>query len=154
MTAKEKARLLGLFFGIYTALSLFFIVAIGVIYAIFFGVIFSGMPTKPGDPPPEVMLPIILVIFAFVFVISLLFMIPEIVAAYGLRKEKPWAKIWTIIASVLAVMSFPFGTAVGVFGLIFTFSEEGKAYFAEIEARHAIGSANEPILQQPPAEWR
>lgn len=153
MNAREKARLLGLFFGIYTALSLVMLVAIGVFYAVIFGFI-TSLPTRPGDPPPEFMLPFILIIFAFALLISIVFMIPEVVAAYGLRKEKPWARLWTIIASVLAVMSFPFGTAVGVFGLIFTFSDEGKAYFAEIEARNALGSVNDPILQQPPAEWR
>jgi hypothetical protein len=64
-----------------------------------------------------------------VVIVSLAFSVPKIVAGYGLRKGRSWAKIWTIIACVLAVMSVPLGTAVGVYGLWFVFGDAGKAYF-------------------------
>lgn len=129
MTGNEQARLLGLFFWLLTGLQLLIVAGIGIIYVVFFGVMMTAMPHKASDPPPEVMLPIIVIVMIAVFVITLLMAIPKIVAGYGLRNEKSWAKVWAIVACVLACMNFPFGTAVGVYGLVFILGDAGKAYF-------------------------
>jgi hypothetical protein len=134
MTARDKARLLGLLFGIYTIFSIVLVVAIAVVYIVLFGTLFRAMPTNPGDPDMTLMLPILIAIMIGMVVFAIIFHIPEMVAAHALRKDKPWAKVWTIIASALACLSFPLGTALGVFGLIFTFSDEGKQYFDDLEA--------------------
>jgi len=129
MTGKEQARLLGLLFWLLTGFQLFLVGAICIIYVVIFGAVLSSTPHRPNDPPPEIFIPIILVVAAILFVMTLLFAIPKLVAGYGLRKEKPWARTWAIVASVMAAMHFPFGTAVGVYGLIFLFGDAGKAYF-------------------------
>jgi uncharacterized BrkB/YihY/UPF0761 family membrane protein len=129
MTGKEQARLLGLLFWLLTAFQLFLILIVGIIYAVFVGAILGTQPHRPNDPPPEIFIPIIIAVVAILFVMTFLFAIPKIVAGYGLRKEKPWARTWAIVASVMAAMHFPFGTAVGVYGLIFLFGDAGKAYF-------------------------
>jgi len=129
MTGKEQARLLGLLFWLLTGFQLFVVALVAVLYAVIGAVIIPGMPRRPNDPPPELLITIFIVVIAMMFIMTILFAIPKIVAGYGLRKEKPWAKIWAIIASVMAVMNFPFGTAVGVFGLIFLLGDAGKAYF-------------------------
>jgi len=129
MTGKEQARLLGLLFWLLTAFQLFLILIIGIIYAVFVGAILGTQPHRPNDPPPEIFIPIIIAVVAILCVMTFLFAIPKIVAGYGLRKEKPWARTWAIVASVMAAMHFPFGTAVGVYGLIFLFGDAGKAYF-------------------------
>jgi hypothetical protein len=64
--------------------------------------------------PPELFLVIVIAVMAILFVTTLLFAIPKIIAGYGLRNEKSWARIWTIIACCMAVMSFPLGTALGM----------------------------------------
>jgi hypothetical protein len=129
MTPNDKARLLGLFFWLFTALNVLVIVAIAVIYVAIFGVIFSQQPQRASDPPPEFVIGIMAAIFIFLLIFTLLFSIPKVVAGYGLRKGKPWARTWSIIASIIACTSFPLGTAIGVFGLVFLFSDEGKLYF-------------------------
>ena len=144
MTASDKARLLGLFFWIFTALNVLLIVFIAVVYLGIFGFAFTQAPQRANDPPPEMILGIIAVIFFFVLVVTLLFSIPKIVAGYGLRKNKPWARGWAIAASIMACMSFPLGTAIGVFGLVFLFSDEGKLFFDQQEYAGRIGQTPPP----------
>jgi hypothetical protein len=132
MTPREHAKLLGLFMWIFAGLQIGVIALIGIFYVFIFGAVASQMGKTPrhgNDPSPEAFLGIFAVVMIFALVITLAFMVPKIVAGYGLRKGKSWAKVWTIVACVLAVMSVPLGTAVGVYGLWFVFGDEGKAFF-------------------------
>ncbi|MGH9948653.1 MAG: hypothetical protein ACRD6X_15860 [Pyrinomonadaceae bacterium] len=149
MTANDKARLLGLFFWLYTGLHILIVGGIAVIYLAIFGAVFSQLPQKPDEPPPELIMAIIAFVFFVTLIFTLLFSIPKIVAGYGLRKNKPWARTWAIVGSIMACMSFPIGTALGVFGLVFLFSDEGKLYFDERSAVGQIGP-NQPA----PNSWQ
>lgn len=62
---------------------------------------------------------------AFLLALSL----PGFVAGVGLLSYKPWARILTIVLSVLHLLNFPFGTFVGVYGLWVMFSDEGARLF-------------------------
>jgi hypothetical protein len=152
MTPKEHAKLLGLFMWIFAGLHIVIVAAIMVVYLAFAGVIavaISNEPHRPGSappPPPEFIIGIMFVAVIIALVATLVFMIPKIVAGYGLRNGKSWAKIWTIIACILAVMNFPLGTAVGVYGLWFCFGDEGKAFFEGPE----FASRQVP----PPNNWQ
>ena len=132
MTAHDKAKLLGLFYWLFTALNVIIVAVIAVIYIAIFGIVFSNVPQKAGDPPPEFIISILVVVFAFVLAFTVLFSIPKMVAGYGLRKGKSWARVWAIVAAIICCLSFPIGTAIGVFGLVFIFSDEGKKYFEDI----------------------
>jgi heme/copper-type cytochrome/quinol oxidase subunit 3 len=129
MTGKEQARLLGLLFWLLTGFQILLVGVIAIFYIFFFGFIFASVPQGKDAPPPEFVIGIVVFVVALIFIMTLLFAVPKVVAGYGLRKEKSWAKIWAIIASVMAVMNFPFGTAVGIYGLIFILGDAGKAYF-------------------------
>ena len=52
--------------------------------------------------------------------------IPSLLAGWGLMKRKSWARVLTIIVSILSLPSFPLGTAIGVYGLWVMFNEETK----------------------------
>src|SRR5437899_5760834 len=129
MTGKEQANLLGLFFWIFTGFQVFGIAVVTVIMIVYFGVIMAVVPHKADDPTPVFLGIGFIVVLAVILVSFLLFSIPKVVAGYGLRKEKSWAHIWAIVACCMAVLSFPLGTALGVWGLIFLFGDEGKRYF-------------------------
>jgi|GEM_PF-688362 len=157
MTSKDKARLLGLLFWLFTAFNILIIVLIGIFYTAIFGLIALNPASGDKDaPPPEIIIPIIAGIFIFLTVVTILFSIPKLVAGYGLRKQKPWARGWSIAASIMACMSFPIGTAVGVFGLVFLFSDEGKQYFGiPMYAQHQFPPPSEIDRQAPPPNsWR
>jgi hypothetical protein len=153
MTPREHANLLGLFMWIFAGLQLLVAGLIGVIYLAFAGVVaaaISEAPRKAGDPPPEVIIGFVFMIMIIALIVTVAFMIPKFVAGYGLRKGKSWAKIWTIIACVLAVLNFPLGTAVGVYGFWFVFGDEGKAFFDGPDFRAHPGAAPPP----PPNSWQ
>jgi hypothetical protein len=124
------------------------VAVIAIIYISIFGFVFTQVPQKPGEPDPAFVMVILIVAFAIALVFTVLFSIPKIVAGYGLRKQKPWARTWAIVASIMACMSFPFGTAIGVFGLVFLFSDEGKLYFEEV-TRGKLGIPANMMAPQP-----
>jgi hypothetical protein len=134
MTGREQAKLLSTLLWVLTALQLFGVVVFAVIFVAAFGISMGTMPNDKKAPPPEFFIPFMGVVFLIVVLVTILYSIPKVVAGYGLRKEKSWAKIWTIIACIVGIMNVPFGTAVGVYGLIFIFGDEGKAYFDSLEA--------------------
>jgi hypothetical protein len=55
--------------------------------------------------------------------------IPGIIAGWGLLARRPWARIVIIILSIFALIRFPLGTIVGVYGLWVLLSSEGAAQF-------------------------
>jgi hypothetical protein len=124
---------------------------IGLFYVFFFGAFALTAPRKANDPPPEFLLGVVIAVFIILFVMTLLFAIPKIVAGYGLRKGKSWAFIWAIIACCMAVMSGPLGIAVGVYGLVFIFGENGKAYFEELRYGRLSAST---VTAPPPNSWQ
>ena len=134
----------GLQIGVIALIAIFYVAIFGFIAASM-----GNMPHRADDPPPEAILGIVVVIMIFALVVTLAFMIPKIVAGYGLRKGKSWAKVWTIVACVLAVMSVPLGTAVGVYGLWFVFGDAGKAFFDGPDF-----TATPTTAPPPPNSWQ
>ncbi|MCC6729911.1 MAG: hypothetical protein IT208_11300 [Chthonomonadales bacterium] len=43
--------------------------------------------------------------------------LPGLIAGVGLLQYAPWARVLGILVSILYLLNFPFGTAVGVYGL-------------------------------------
>lgn len=149
MTGKEHAKTLGILFWVYEGLQIFglviaFVVLLGMSGFMFYGI--SQSPQRAGEPPPEVFLGIMGVITVVVITLNVLFLIPGVVAAYGLKKEKPWAKTWIIIGCCLAMLNIPFGTGLAIYGLWFVLGEQGKAYFDDPNG----GMYSPP----PPNTWR
>jgi O-antigen/teichoic acid export membrane protein len=88
--------------------------SIGLAIAILFFTFFNLIGSFVDDHEAEFVLKIIAnVIMVLVTVIS----IPGILAGIGLFKRKEWARILTLIISVLNLFSFPFGTALGVYSI-------------------------------------
>lgn len=61
----------------------------------------------------------------FFFVISL----PGIIAGIGLLKRKEWARILTLILSVIDLFNIPIGTAVGIYSIWALVQDETIALF-------------------------
>jgi len=65
-------------------------------------------------------------IACFLIAISL----PGIIAGIGLLKFRPWARILAIILGAMHLLSFPCGTALGVYALVVLLNDETAAAFA------------------------
>lgn len=66
------------------------------------------------EPEGGVVLSIIADVLAIVFIVI---SVPGILAGIGLYKRKEWARILTLILSVIEIFSFPFGTAIGIYSI-------------------------------------
>jgi hypothetical protein len=125
MTAKEQNRLAGIFLLIHGGLQTLMMLFLCIIYGIFGAAIFFG-----GRRGEDQMVGLVFVaMVALVFVVSLIFIIPQVIGGWKMYKEQPNARTWGIVGSIMACMSVPLGTAAGVFGLIFLFGDQGKQFY-------------------------
>ena len=147
MTAKEHNRLSGIFLmahgGMQGAVMLLICLVYGIIGAAIFG-------TARGDERFVGVFFIIAIIFVAVF--TILFAGAQILGGYKMFKERPNARTFGIIASIVSILSFPLGTAAGVYGLWFLFGEEGKRFYLNpgMPYQPMIGQQQYQFQEPPP----
>ena len=166
MTPEEHNKTLGtlhLVYGGFQALMMLVIVALSFFIA-------SAFRNVPGGGDEA---GLVFVIMTVAVLLNLIFTIPSFVAGYGLRKQKSWAKLWGIIAGVVAGMSFPLGTALCVYSIWFLLGDDGRELYGEANGerkrREALYGAPQPAgwaaqyasrerereyAPPPPPNWR
>ena len=115
---RQHVPILGWCFIVYHAIAAFAGICIGAIV--------TGAGAISGER--EVMFltgTIGIAIASFLIVVS----IPGIIAGVGLLKFRPWARILAIIIGALHLLSFPFGTALGVYTLVVLLNAEAPSLF-------------------------
>lgn len=140
MTAKEHNKTLGILFLIYLALQ---ILGFVIVIVAMFAVMSVALTANSRDAAP---IAFVFGIAIFALLISLVFLIPTLLAGLKMLKEKPNARIWGIIAAVIAILNIPLGTALGVYALWFLFSEEGKNFY--------LANGNQNMYPPPPQSWQ
>ena len=71
----------------------------------------------PNDPDALLAVPIVGLIGGILVMLIFTLSVPVIIAGIGLLKHRPWARILTIVLSVLNLINIPFGTLLGIYGL-------------------------------------
>ena len=144
MTLEEHKRLLGIlhlvYGGLHGLLAFVLVIAFGVPAVVILG-------NSPGGAGAPMAFVIIALLLALLF--SLLFLIPPVVAGYGLLKHKPWARTASLVASVIEVLNLPFGTALAVYNFWLLFGQNARPGGAD-----SFGAATRPPLgatTAPPA---
>jgi hypothetical protein len=115
----------------------------GLAALVFFGGLAGIISFTDADPDARVGSLIMGGIGGLAFLVCLLLSLPALIAGAGLLKFRPWARVLTIILSVINILNVPIGTALGVYGLWVLFSQEGAALFAEPHG-----------AMPPPAPWQ
>lgn len=142
MTAKEQYKLAGIFLMIHggmQALVMFFVV-------VFYGIIGAGIFATARRDEEQVVGLVFIGMIVFISIFMLIFIVPQIVGGWKLIKESPNARIWGIIGSITACVSFPLGTAAGVYGLVFLLGDEGKRFYLG-------GNCHQQNTFQPPPNY-
>lgn len=147
MTAKEQNKLAGVFLLVHGGLLAVMMFIIGLIYG---GVGIAIISTSRREDEQFAGVAI-LAFMAFVFIFTFIFVIPQIVGGWKMLKERPNARTWGIIGSIVSCLSFPLGTAAGVFGLVFLFGEAGKQFYLGGRNQQIFGSPAQP---PPPNSWQ
>jgi len=70
-----------------------------------------------------------------------------LMAGWKMLKEKTVGRTWGIAASIISLLSFPLGTALGIYGLWFLFGEGGKNFY---RGGNSINNFPPP----PPNHWQ
>jgi hypothetical protein len=92
---------------------------------------FIGVAGAASDPDAWMALPVLGITGAALGAFLLMLSLPGVIAGFGLLKYRPWARILTIVLSALNLMNFPFGTALGIYGLWVMLSDDGSRLFAQ-----------------------
>ena len=107
---------------------------LGLLTALFFMMVFGGAAGIVGAQaaPDEaaIAVPIIGVVGTGLSFFILALSIPGIIVGVGLLQFRPWARIVGIVLSILLLIHFPIGTAVGVYGLWVLLTGETEKLFA------------------------
>lgn len=138
MQPKEHANLLGIFFWIFAGLQAL-ITLVWVLVAGFFGfAAFSiAQENRSGNGEATAFITVIVVVFALIALVALACATLNIFAGIGLRRQKSWARSVALIASITSIISslfmgvwaIPIGLSVGIYGLWFILSDDGKFFF-------------------------
>lgn len=94
--------------------------ALNLLAALFFGLGIGIAEMAMGmsnDPDAQAAMPIVGLAGGALVVFLLILSIPPIVVGIGLTRHREWARIAGIVIAALLIFHFPFGTAVGIYGL-------------------------------------
>ena len=100
---------------------------------------------------PQIAGPIIGVLGVAIGIFLLALSAPAIIGGIGLLKYRPWSRILMIVVSSLHLLSVPFGTALGIYGLWVLLNEETRRLLESGGAYQAIGYPVTP--NYPPAGY-
>jgi hypothetical protein len=140
MTARDHNKLLSIFYFIQAGLQLFGGIIIFVVYVILGGAMMST--SREQDQMMGGVFMGMGVVFGIVMLVLGAF---TLLTAFNVLKEKPVGRTLGIIISILVLLSFPLGTALGIYGLWFFFGEAGKNFYA------SLGGSGSPGPPPPPA---
>jgi len=107
---------------------------LGVLAALIILAIFGGIAGLLGTAGiethgAEAAIPVLGIIGTVLFVFLAVISIPGLVAGIGLLQFCNWARILTIVLSALHLLNFPFGTALGIYGLWVLLSQGTEQLF-------------------------
>lgn len=138
MTVVEHNKILAIGFATFAAIFAFtflllMLVSLGVFIAL--GITF----TRETGETNQAGAGILGGVFAIIFygVLGAIFVLPTALASWKMWKRKRHARIWGIIAAFALLPIMPLGTALGVYGLWFLLSPNGREFFSGIGSQAA-----------------
>ena len=115
----QHVRILAWLHAVFGAILAF----VGIVIALIVG----GSGILSGDRTAMLVTGTVGTVLMFVF---LFLAVPAFFAAWGLLHFRPWARVLAIILGVLHILSFPLGTALGIYTLWVLLSNETQPLFA------------------------
>lgn len=125
MTAREQNKLAGIFLMAHGGIQAVFMFFLCLIYGGVGASLFLG--ARKQEEQFVGMMFVVVILFVAIF--SLIFVLPQLIGGWMMLKERPNARTFGIIGSIVSCLSFPLGTAAGVFGLVFLFGDAGRQFY-------------------------
>ena len=146
MTAREQNKLAGIFLLVHGGIQTVVMLLLCLIYGGVGAAIFLGSRKEEEQIVGLAFIGMIL----FVAILSLILVVPQIIGGWKLLKERPNARTWGIIGSAVSCLSFPLGTAAGVFGLVFLLGDSGRQFYLEGGRQQSLNPPSPPA----PSSWQ
>jgi hypothetical protein len=121
----QHIKILGILHIIYAGL----VLLAGVIVLVVMGGIAGFLSVSDHAADSQVAPPILGLIGIGVFCFFLVLSLPGIIGGFGLLQYKPWARMLVIVLSAFELLSVPFGTALGIYGLWVLLNREAELMF-------------------------
>ncbi len=133
----QHVKILGVLHIIYAGL----VVLAGIIVLVVMGGIAGIISTSDASPDSQVASPILGLIGVGVFILLVVLSLPGIIGGFGLLQFKAWARILVIVLSALELISIPFGTALGIYGLWVLLNRDTERLFDQRPPLPAVPQA-------------
>ena len=125
MTARDHNKLLGIFLMIHGGFQMLIFGLLCLIY----GGVGVGLLLGGHNREDKTVGMVFFVVVVVIALLSMLVLLPQLIGGWKLLKEKPNARTWGIIGSIVACLFVPLGMAAGVYGLWFLFGDLGKGFY-------------------------
>lgn len=130
MTANDQNKILAIGFAVFAVILLFtflllLVVTSGVFVAL--GITFAN---ETGDSK-QAGIGILGAVLTIIFYggLGLIFVLPPALASWKMLKRRKRARMWGVLGAIAVAPVLPLGTILGVYGLWFFFSAEGKIFY-------------------------
>ena len=118
----------------------------GLVVLLVFGSAFGIVGTAlPHDADAAIALPIIGLVGGTIAFFLLTLSVPSIIAGIGLLRFRSWSRILAIVVSALHLLSIPFGTALGIYGLWVLLSQESLRFFTPTQGSNPESVGSVPV---------
>ena len=122
---EQHVKILGVLHIVFGSLGI--LLALGML--LLFGGIAGLIGASDYSSHAHITIPIVGGIGVLVFCVLLALSLPGLIAGIGLLQFRSWARILTIVLSVLDLIHVPLGTALGIYGLWVLLSEGSERLF-------------------------
>ncbi len=145
MSSKDHNKLIGILFMVMGVIKL--IVGIGV--AVFYVGLGFYAANNVNNELDRSLGSIFTLIGVIGSILLFIFSLIDFISGWKVFKEKPNARTWGIVSSIISLPSIPFGTALGVYGLWFLFGEQGRQFYLANDLNRNMFQPKQP----PPNNW-
>ena len=136
----KTTGILWIIYGVVRLFETFWIFAIGRTFLPgFIEQITSGID---GLPPGFPLARVITHGLEFAGFMVAIFAVLEFIVGWGLLDRRPWARICALVLAFLALLRFPFGTALGIYTLWVLLPSTSEHEYAQLTAAHGTFASN------------
>lgn len=118
----QHKKVLGIIYIVTASLTILIMLAVSM----FIGTLFEFIIDKSNEDDAALILDMVRTLVAIItWTVTLFISIPSIIAGIGLLNNQRWALTMALILGCLKLLSFPIGTAIGVYS-IWVYTENSK----------------------------